>query len=132
MVNFSSSQSFFIIWNQTQMNGCCLRTNRIGVSCLSLRGQAKFLLKKQKLYQITNISCNPLWSVFIEPFDTNFLVSRGSLGLQCIYRAQLFIQIAHIYYRLPCTYVASLLTYCRGKLRIKRWIYRIKVVLRYF
>ena len=130
--NFSSSQSFFIVWNQTQINDCCLRRNRIEGSCLSLKGQAKFLLRRQKLYQITNIFCNPLSSVFIQPFDTNLLAPRRTLGLQCIYRAQLIIQIAHIYYRLPCIYVTSLLAYCRGELRIKRCIYKIKVLLRYF
>ena len=109
VVNFSSNQSFFIVWNQTQINYCCLRRNKIEGSCLSLKDQAKFLFNTQKLYQSTNIFCKPLWSVFTEPLDTNLLTARGTLGLQCISRAQLIIQTEHIHYRLPCNYVTNLL-----------------------
>ena len=56
--NVSSSQSFFIVWNQTQINDFYLRRNRIEGSCLNLKGQAKSLLRTQKLYQITYIFCN--------------------------------------------------------------------------
>ena len=95
-------------------------------NCLSLKGQAKFLLRRQKLYQITNIFFNPPWSLSILHFENNLLVLRGTFRMQCIYRTKLIIQIAYIYYRLPCTYVTSFLAYSGGELRIKRWIYRTK------
>ena len=44
---------------------------------LSLKGQAKFLLRRQKLYHITNVFCTPLRSVFIESFDINLLTPRN-------------------------------------------------------
>ena len=133
VINFSKTflqvNQCFSFWNQTKINGFWLRTEKIGGSCLSLKSQAKFLRKRKKLYQIRNIFCNPLWSVIADSFDTSLLAPRRTLGLQCIYTAQLNIQIALIYHGLPCTDVTRLLTYCRGEWRIKRQIYRIKVVL---
>ena len=96
----------------------------------------KFLAKIwpgiQKLYQISYILCNPLWSFFVQSSDTNLFVPRGTLGFQCICRAQLIIPTTHLHCCLPCNYVKSLLAYCRGQLRINRYIYCIKVQLRYF
>ena len=83
-------------------------------SCLTSKGLVKLLPRIQKLYQISYILCNPLRSFFVQSSDTNLLVPRGTLGLQCICRAQLIIQTTHLHCRLPCNYVTSLLAYCRG------------------
>ena len=83
----------------------------------------------QKLYQITYIFCNTVSSVSIQPFDTNWLAPRGTLGLQCISRTQLIIHTTHRPCCLPCNYVTSLLVYCRGYLRINRCTHLIKVFL---
>ena len=86
----------------------------------------------QKLYQSPYILCNPLWSLFVQSSDTNLLAPRGTLGFQCICKAQLIIQTTHLHCPFPCNYIKSLLAYCRGQLRINRYIYCIKVQLRYF
>ena len=75
--------------------------------------------------------CNPLWSVFILPYDTNLLSPRETLGLQCVCRAQLIIQATHMHFHLLCNHVSSLLAYWRAWLGINRCIYHIKVLLRY-
>ena len=101
-------------------------------SRLTSKGLVKLFLRIQKLYQIPYLLCNPLWSLFVQSSDTNLLVPRGTLGLQCICRAQLFIQMTHLHCRLPCNYIKILLAYCRGQKRITTYIYCIKLQLRYF
>ena len=80
---------------------------------LNSKGQPKYFFWTQKVCQTTYIFCDLLWLIFIQPFHTNLLARRRILGLQCICRAQLIIQMAHIHYCLPCNYVPSLLAYCR-------------------
>ena len=83
-------------------------------SCLTLKSLAKLSPRMQKLYHITHIFCNTLWSVFVQSSDTNLMAPRGALGLQCICRAQLIIQTTHLHCRSPLNYVTGLLAYCRG------------------
>ena len=124
---FVQTQSFNTVWNQKQIIFILGRTaSRIG-SCLSSKYLAKNLPRIQKLYQITYILCNALWSLFIQSFDTNLLAPRGTLGLQCICRAHLIMQTTHLHCRLLCNYVTILLTYCRGESRINSCICGIKV-----
>ena len=124
---FVQTQSFNTVWNQKQIIFILGRTaSRIG-SCLSSKYLAKDLPRIQKLYQITYILCNALWSLFIQSFDTNLLALRGAFGLQCICRAHLITQTTHLHCRLLCNYVTILLAYCRGKLRINSCICCIKV-----
>ena len=83
-------------------------------NCLISKSLAKLVPRIQKLYQITYIFCNTLWSVFVKSCDTNLLEARGTLALQCICRAQLIIQTTYLNCRWPCNHVRSLLVYCRG------------------
>ena len=57
-------------------------------NCITSKGPAKLLPSTQKLYRITYIFCKALWSVFIQPFDTNLLARKATLTLQCICTAQ--------------------------------------------
>ena len=129
---FLQTQSFFIVWNQKQMIFVLEKTGSKDRKLLNLKGLANFLPTIQKLYQIPYILCNPLSSLFAQSAGTNLLAPRGTLGLQCICRAQLFIQMTHLHCRLPCNYIKSLLAYCRGQKRITTYIYCIKLQLRYF
>ena len=81
---------------------------------LNFKRWNKSLTRIQKLHQITYSCCNPPSSVFIEPFDTNLLSPRRTLGSQCICRAKDIIHTTHLHCRSPCNYVTSLLAYCRG------------------
>ena len=125
--SFLQTQSFFIVWNQKQMIFVLEKTGSKDRKLLNLKGLANFLPTIQKLYQIPYILCNPLWSLFVQSSDTNLMAPRGTLGLQCICRAQLIIQTTHLHCHLPCNYVTNLLPYCTGKLKINRSIYCIKV-----
>ena len=93
---FLETQSFFIVWNEKQMifafSGTWSREGKL----LNLKGLAKLLPRIQKLYQIKYIFCNTVSSVSIPPFDTNWLAPRGTLGLQCIGRAQPIIHTRHL------------------------------------
>ena len=111
---FLQIQSIFIVSNQKQMIFVLRRPWSSEKKLLISKGLAKLSPRTQKLYQITYIFCNTLSSVSIQPFYTNWLAPRGTLGLQCICRAQLIIQTTHLHCRLPCDYVTSLLAYCRG------------------
>ena len=68
----------------------------------------------QKLYRITCIFWNHMWSFFIHPFDINLLAPRGTLGLQRLCRAQLFNLAIRLHCCLLWNYVISLLTHSRG------------------
>ena len=96
-------------------------------SCLSSNGQAKLLLRTQKLYQIIYIFCNPLSSVFIQPFWYQLIGTKRNPWVAVYLQSP--INYSNGTYTLPltCTYVTSLLAYRRGELRIKRCIYRVKV-----
>ena len=83
-------------------------------SCLYWNVLAKLSPRTKKLYQITYIFCNPHWSLFIDPFDTNLLARSGTLGLQWICRTQLFIQTIRLHCSLLWNYIRSLLAYSRG------------------
>ena len=111
---FLQTQSFFIVWNQKQMIFVLEKTGSKDRKLLNLKGLANFLPTIQKLYQIPYILCNPLWSLLVQSSDTNLMAPRGTLGLQCICRAQLIIQMTYLNCCLPCNYVTSLLAYCRG------------------
>ena len=93
---FLEIQSFFIVWNEKQMIFAFLGTGSQKGSCLTAKGLAKLLPRIQKLYQIKYIFCNTVSSVSIPPFDTNWLAPRGTLGLQCIGRAQPIIHTRHL------------------------------------
>ena len=93
---FLETQSFFIVWNEKQIIFAFLGTGSQKGSCLTAKGLAKLLPRIQKLYQIKYIFCNTVSSVSIPPFDTNWLAPRGTLGLQCICRAQLSIHTTHL------------------------------------
>ena len=112
--NCLQSQSFFIVWNQKQMLFVFGKHDQGKQSYLTSKGLIKLLPSTQKLYQITYIFSNTLRSVSIKPFYTNWLAPRGTLGLECICRAQVIIQTTHLHCRLPYNYVTSLLAYCRG------------------
>ena len=93
---FLETQSFFIVWNEKQIIFAFLGTGSQKGSCLTAKGLAKRLPRIQKLYQIKYIFCNTVSSVSIPPFDTNWLAPRGTLGLQCIWRAQPIIHTTHL------------------------------------
>ena len=111
---FLQTQSFFIVWNHKQMIFLLGKTESRKRSCLTSKGLPKPLPRIQNLYQITYILCNTVSSISIQPFDTKRLAQRGTLGLQCIRRAQLLIHTTHLPCSLPCNYVTSHLAYCRG------------------
>ena len=83
-------------------------------SGLTSKGLAKLLPRIQNLYQITYILCNIVLSIWNQPFGTKWLAPRGTLGLQCIRRAQLLIHTTHLHCSVPWNYVTSLLAYWRG------------------
>ena len=59
----------------------------------------------------------PLQCVKIQynPFSIIVMTPRGTFELCCVYTAQLMTHTAiYTQYRLPCSYVTSLLAYCRG------------------
>ena len=111
---FLQIQSIFIVSNQKQMIFVLRRPWSSEKKLLISKGLAKLSPRTQKLYQITYIFCNPLWSLFCHPFDTNLLAPRGTLGLQRISRAQLFIQAVRLHCCLLWNYVRSLLAHSRG------------------
>ena len=104
---FLQIQSIFIVSNQKDHD----LAKR---SSLYSKVLAKLSPRTQKLYQITCIFCNPMWSPFIHPFYTNWLAPTETIGLQWICRAQLFIQKIRLHCCLPWNYITSLLTYSRG------------------
>ena len=110
---YLQTQSFFTVWNQKQIIFILGGTRSREKKLLSPKGLAKPLPMIKKLYQITYILCNPLWSPFAQSSDTNLLAQRETRALQCICRVQLTIQMIHLHSHLPCNYVTSLLTYCR-------------------
>ena len=91
-------QSFFIVWNQKQMIFILGKTGSGKRSLLTWKGLVELLPRMQNLYQTTYLFCNIVKSISIQPFDTNWLAPRETLGLQCICRAQLVIHTTH----LPC------------------------------
>ena len=78
---FPQIQSIFIVSNQKQMIFVLRRPWSSEKKLLISKGLAKLSPRTQKLYQITYIFCNPLWSLFSHPFDTNLLAPGGTLGL---------------------------------------------------
>ena len=93
---FLEIQPFFIVWHEKQMIFALLGTGSQKGSCLTAKGLAKLLPRIQKLYQIKYIFCNTVSSVSIPPFDNNWLAPRGTLGLQCVGRAQPIIHTRHL------------------------------------
>ena len=49
-----------------------------------------------------------------QPFDIIAMTPRETLGLCCVHIAQLMTPPRSTHYPLPCSYVTSLLAYCRG------------------
>ena len=111
---FLQTQSFFIVWNQKQMIFVFEKTRSRDRKLLNFKRSGKTFTQDSKAISIPYILCNSLWSLFVQSSDTKLLASRGTLGLQCICRAQLIIQTTHQHCCLPCNYVTSLLAYCRG------------------
>ena len=105
---FLQTRSFFIVSNKKQIIFVLGRPWLWEISCLYSKVLAKPSTRMQNLYQITYIFCNPLWYLLIHPFDTNLLAPRGTLGLQWICRAHLFIQTTCLHCCLPCNYVTGL------------------------
>ena len=103
---FLQIQSIFIVSNQKDHD----LAKR---SSLYSKVLAKLSPRTQKLYQITYIFCNPVWSLFIHPFYTNLLAPTQTLELQWICRAQLFIQTIRLHCCLHWNYATSLLAYSR-------------------
>ena len=83
-------------------------------NCITSKGPAKLLPSTQKLYRITYIFCKALWSVFIQPFDTNLLARKATLTLQLYAQPKQIIQTIHIHFCLPCNHVTNLLAYYGG------------------
>ena len=111
--NFLQIQSFFIVWNQKQINFVLGKRASGKRSCLKSKGLRKLLARIQNLFQITYIFCNTVQSISILPFHTKCLTPRRTLGQQCIRRAQLLIHTTHLPCSLPRNYVTSLLACCR-------------------
>ena len=88
---FLQTQSFFIVWNQKQINLILGKRGSGKRIYLKSKSLAKLLPTIQNLYQITYIFCNTVASISVQPFDTNLLVPRETLGLQRICRSQLLI-----------------------------------------
>ena len=93
---FLGIQPFFIVWHEKQMIFALLGTGSQKGSCLTAKGLGKLLPRIQKLYQIKYVFCNTVSSVSIPPFYTNWLAPRGTLGLQCVGRAQPVIPTRHL------------------------------------
>ena len=49
-----------------------------------------------------------------QAFDIIAMTPKGTLGLRCVHIAQLVTHAMVKHYRLPCSYVTSLLAYSRG------------------
>ena len=126
--NFLQTQSFSIVWNQKKYFSSSEKQDKGKGSPLTSKGLAKHLPRIQNLYQITYIFCNTVQSISIQPFDTNWLAPRETLGLQCICRAQLLIHTTHLPCSLPCNYVTSLLASSRWYIRINRYTYCIQLL----
>ena len=109
MINFSKvflqTQSFFIVWNQKQIKG---------KEVTKLQKVEQKFYPEYKSYIKLHIAAVILHHVFIEPFDTNLLSPRRTLGSQCICRAKDIIHTTYLHCPSPCNYVTSLLAYCRG------------------
>ena len=69
---FPQIESIFIVSNQKQMIFVLRRPWSSEKKLLISKGLAKLSPRTQKLYQITYIFCNPLWSLFSHPFDTTY------------------------------------------------------------
>ena len=110
---FLETQSLFIIWNQKQMIFILVKTGSGKRSWLTSKDLAKLLPRIQNLYQITYLFSNTVQSLSIQLFHTNWLALRETLQLQCICRAQLLINTAHLPCDLPCSYVTRPLAYSR-------------------
>ena len=49
-----------------------------------------------------------------QAFDIIAMTPKGTLGLRCVHISQLVTHAMVKHYRLPCSYVTSLLAYSRG------------------
>ena len=102
---FLQTQSFFIVWNQKQIKG---------KEVTKLQKVEQKFYQEYKSYIKLHIAAVILHHLFwLMPFDTNLLSPRRTLGSQYICSAQLYIHTTHLPCRLPCSYVRSLLAYCR-------------------
>ena len=116
-------------WKSKERFSTFYEQNRWKGSCLTSKGLAKHLPRIQKLYQITYI-------YYVFCFHSTLLYQligtnknpRVGVNLQ----SPIIIQTICLHCCLPWNYVTSLLVYSRGKLRINRCIYLIKVSLIYF
>ena len=111
---FLQTQSFFIVWNEKKWFSTFYEQNRWKESCLTSKGLAKLLPGIQKLYQLAYIFSNTLSSASIQHFYTNWFPARRTLGLQCIWWAQIIIHTTHLPGNFPWNYITRLFAYCRG------------------
>ena len=104
---FLQTQSFFFfVWNQKQINGKeVTKLQKVEQKCYQ---QYKSYIK----LHIAAVILHDLFS--LNPFDTNLLSPRKTLGSQCICRANYIIHTTYLHCPSPCNYVTSLLAYCRG------------------
>ena len=107
---FLQTQSFFTFWNQKQIIFILGGTRSSERKLLKFKSSSKAFTQDTKAISL----CNPLQFFFVQSSDTNLIALRGTLGLQCICRAQLIFQTTHLNCRLPCNYVTSLLAYRKG------------------
>ena len=107
---FLQTQSFFTFCNQKQIIFILGETRSSERKLLKFKGSSKAFTQDAKAISL----CNHLQFFFVQSSDSNLIALRGTLGLQCICRAQLIFQTTHLHCCLPCNYVTSLLAYCKG------------------
>ena len=106
---FLQIQSIFIVSNQNKWFLSAEDHDIAKRNSLYSKDLAKLSPRTQKLYQIRCIFYNPMWSLIIHPFYTNWLAPTETIGLQWICRSQLFIQTIRLHCCLAWNYITSLL-----------------------
>ena len=98
---FLQTQSFFIVWNQKQIKGKeVTKLQKVEQKCY----------QEYKSYIKLHIAAVILHHIFsLNPFDTNLLSPRRTLGSQCICRANYIIHTTYLHCPSPCNYVTGLL-----------------------
>ena len=138
---FLQTESFFVAWNQKQMVFMLRKTGPRERKLLNFKRSSEtftqdtkaisnyiyvlyhsviLLPRIQKLYQITYMFSTTRSSVSIKTCYTNWLVTKGTFGVQRICRAHLFIQTTRLHSWLPWYFVRILFAYSRRKLRSNR------------
>ena len=91
---FLQTQSFFIVWNQKQIKGKeVTKLQKVEQKCY----------QEYKSYIKLHIAAVILHHIFsLNPFDTNLLSPRRTLGSQCICRANYIIHTTYLQCPSPC------------------------------